>query len=158
MQPVTLAIRKAYVQALSGIVYKTKKIPIYEEFVQESPNNKIARVNIGNTEVGVYIILLNQTANDNSAKCRRNDETSIQVQINTVFLIGSGGSQTAEEVATLVMGKLFVGSDLKTSIVMPSPFHLWKSSLESSRNIPYKTENSYNWVHVLLFENMVSQD
>lgn len=157
MQPVTLAVRESYAAALQGLVYKNVLIPVFEEFVEESVLNKIKPVMIGNIPIKVFIILLNQTANDNSAKCQRSDQSSIQLQIKTIFPKAMGGSKTAEEVAALVMDKLFNTTPHKTTIVMPTPFNLWKSSLMGSMNIPYRTETGFTFVHQMIFMNWVSQ-
>lgn len=157
MQPVTLAVRKAYVNALKGIEYKGKTIQVFEEFVNEAMLKKIEPIRIGNQDVVSYILLLNQTANDNSTKCRRSDQSSLQLQVVTKFQLGAGGSITAEEIGIMVYDKLFIGSDSKTTIVMPDPFYMWKSTLESSRNIPFRDETNNVFIYSMLFMNYVSQ-
>jgi len=154
MKSVTLGVRTAFVQALQGITFEGEAIPVWEEVA----NPGKANLTIGNVDVEAYIIIQNQTANDMSAKCRRTDQTSIQVQINTLFPIGSGGSWIAEQISELVCDKLFTATNLGTSIVMPEPFQMWRSTLESSRNIPYQTDVNFVWVHNMTFIAWVSQN
>lgn len=154
MKSATLGIRTAFFDALQGIVYKGVTIPVWEEVI----NGSISVIGVGNMQAEAYIIIQNQTANDISVKCRRTDECSIQVQINTRWAIGTGGSKSAEEIGELVCDKLFTATNLETSVVLDSPFQMWKSKLESTRNIPYQTEDKFVWVHNMVFTAWVSQN
>lgn len=142
-----LLIRTAYFAALQNLVYKTKTIPVYEE--QVTDGSPMVSVNIGGVLVQCYIILQNQTANDISAKCGRSDEASIQVQINTLFPRGKGGSKTAEEISELVYSRL-LESDLNVN-------GLWSTQMPYTRNIPYNTETNSVWCLVCLFTNRITQ-
>jgi len=157
MKSVTLAIRTAYVEKTTGITFLTKVIPVFEEYVQETATKKKAILTIGTMQIEAYIILLNQTVNDNSPKCQRNDQTSIQAQVTTVFPLGKGGTKTAEQIAELFMDKLFVNSNLETNLVLPPPFHIWKSVMEGVKNINYTTDTNSVWITQLILNHYVSQ-
>lgn len=155
MQTPSLALRTSLYASLQGIVYNTKTIPVYEEKVSTTP--PVAVVTIGGVQVQCYIILLNQTENDDSPKCHKNDACSIQIQINTVFPFTKGGSKTAEGIENLVYAKLFPTSSLMTGLVLPSPFTLWKSVKQGSRSIQYDTETNSVWTRQITFSLWIAQ-
>ena len=154
MQSTTLAFRTAIVNALNNIVFDTKRIGVFEEYVQETSTNKKAL--LANCEA--YIILLNQTSNDNSARCVRNDEVSIQIQITTVFPAGKGGSKTSEQISELVINQLFTSDGLFKKIAMPSPFGLWKMELPvSGRQLNFNENESRIWITQLVVLGYLNQ-
>lgn len=158
MKVVSLPLRTAFFNKLnSGITYLGKSIFTFEDYLQETSTRKKAILQVGTMTVEAYIILLNQTENDNSNKCRKNDQASIQVQINTIFPSGKGGSQQAEEIGNLVYEKLFPVNNLKADIILPTPFHCWKSVKQGARNLNYDTETSRAWIHQITFNNWISQ-
>ena len=157
MQTPSLALRTSLYSALQGIIYKTKTIPIYEEKVNPGLLSSIVNVTVGGIDVQCYIILLNQTENDDSPKCHKNDACSIQIQINTIWPKTKGGSKSAEEIENLVYAKLFPTSNLMTGLTLPSPFKVWKSVKQGSMAIQYDTETSSVWVRQITFSLWISQ-
>lgn len=153
MQITTLPYRTAIVTALNNVVYQTKRIPVYEEYLQPTESNKIAMLS-GSVEA--YIILLNQTSNNNSPKCHRNNEDSIQIQITTVFPAGKGGSKIAEEISNVVLGILFPLEHYKSNISIEN-MDVWKSELIGSRNINYNLNASRVWITQLTLVSNISQ-
>lgn len=152
----SLPYRTAIFQALSGnISYQNKNVGVFEDYVAETSNNKKA-ILTGNVEA--YIILLNQTSNESqSNKCNRNNNDSIQIQINTVWPAGKGGSKIAEEIANVVLGVLFTTSIKNTDLVLPNGLDMWKSELMNTRNINYDGSSSRTWVVQLVLESWISQ-
>jgi len=158
MKLVTTPIRSALATLLSGIPFMGKTINAFEEYLQESTTKKKAVFLVGNQSVTAYIILLNQTVNDNSSKCMRNDETSIQVQITTIFPADTGGSFIAEQISDLVLAKLFNVDNMQiTAISLPDPFEIWRARFISSRNINYNTDTNRVWITQLTLSFSVNQ-
>lgn len=157
MQEVSLSLRIAYFNKLQGITYLGKPIPVYEEFVQETVGNMKAKLTIGNMTVEAYIILLNQTENDNSPKCHRNDECSIQIQVTTVWPSDKGGSMHAEKIMNLVYDKLFPTSSIDADLTIESPFKIWKKVKIGGRPINYDTDTNRVWIKTITMNNWVSQ-
>lgn len=155
----SLPYRIAVLNALMGNVsYQGKKVGIYEDYVAETANNKKAMLTVGTGQVEAYIILLNQTSNESlSNKCSRNNNDTIQIQINTVWPAGKGGSRIAEEIANVVLGVLFPTSIKNTDLVLYGGLDMWKSELMSTRNINYDGSSSRTWVVQLVLESMISQ-
>lgn len=153
MQITTLPYRTAIVEALNNVVYQGKRIGVFEEYVQESTANKKAIL----TNCEAYIILLNQTSNNNSPKCHRNNEDSIQIQITTVYPAGKGGTKVAEEIANVVLGILFPYEHYKSNISIPN-MSVWKSELIGNRNINFNENESRTWIHQLILVSNISQD
>jgi len=158
MKLVTTPIRSALATLLSGIPFMGKTINSFEEYLQESTTKKKAVLTVGSQQVTAYIILLNQTVNDNSSKCLRNDEASIQVQVTTVFPADAGGSLVAEQIADLVLARLFDVDNMQiTGINLPEQFEIWRARFISSRNINYNTDTNRVWITQLTLSFSVNQ-
>lgn len=155
MKNVNLAFRKALITALSPITYKTKAIPIHEEYLEYTTTKPATFVTVGNQQVECYIILRNQTANDNSAKCVRNDEVSIQVQIYTVFGNNKGGSLTAEEISEVVMNK--VSNDGLIGDISIANMGLWRLWVDSYTNLQYNENTNRIWTTIVTLNGTVTQ-
>jgi len=151
MKNVNLAVRKAVIQALVSIPYKMVNIPVYEEYAQPTASRPIATFNVGNMPVQAYVIVQNQTANENTnVKCNRKDEASVQLNINTVFPDNKGGSLTAEEISEVIML-------LMPNLTLPTPFYVQKFETVTVRNLNYDTQTNRIWTTVLVLNFTVSQ-
>lgn len=161
MKNANLALRTSLFTQLtsgSGIVYANKKVGVFEEYYAPATGNTKALFNVGTSPVEAYIILLNQTNNNDPLnKCGRNDELSIQIQINTVWPASKGGSKVAEEISNLILAKLFPDSDLNATVVFPNGFVCWKANVESTRNINFDANESRSWIVQMLLILKVSQ-
>lgn len=157
MRSTTLPVRKGFYLAIQpGLMYQNKAIPVYEEYMPASA--KPAQITFNNQTVGVYVILLNQTSNhDPILKCFRNDQSSIQVQVTTVYPSGTGGSELAELIGDTIKVGLFQSGNNNSSVQLDPPFNMWKCNYESARNIPYDTDTNRVWVHQMTFLCYVSQ-
>lgn len=158
MKNVNLAIRKALVAALSAVPYKGVNIPVFEEYVQETPNKKIAVIQSGTMPVQCYAIIQNQVSNENTnSKCNRRDEATLQININTVFPDNKGGSLTAEEISEVILSILYTNDNFKTSLVLPEPFYVQTSEVITVRNLQYENDTNRIWTTVLVLNFTVSQ-
>lgn len=157
MKNPNLALRKAYVAALIAVPYAGKNIPVYEDFLQPTASRPIAKLAIGEATVEAYIILLNQTSNDNSPKCVRNDEASIQVQITTVWPLFKGGKKTSEEISDVILSILFTEDGLFNKMPIEAPFDIWKGSVSGIRPLSYTTDTNTVWITQLILTNSISQ-
>lgn len=156
MKITTLPLRTALLQALDGkILYKSTNIRVWEEYVMPTSEKQIANVN----GCEAYVILMNQTSNEaRSNKCNRNNNDSIQIQVNTVWPAGKGGSKTAEEIANVILELLFPTNIKNTDLELSTGLSMWKSELLSSRNINYDGDSSRTWVTQLVLEAWISQE
>lgn len=155
MKSATLAVRTAFIQRLQdNVIYAGVTLPVREELLDSKTP---VTVTYGAAKPQAYILVHNQTANDISAKCMRSDECSIQVQINTLFPKGHGGSKLAEQISELVFDQLFPVNDLDAGLVSVDGTHIYKSTLESNRNISYDTDTHTVWIVNLVFSCWISQ-
>ena len=158
MKNVNLALRTAIGLALNdNIVYSGQNIATFEEYLQETDTRKIAKFIEGNRPAEAYIVLLNQTSNDDSAKCMRNDIASIQIQITTVFPANKGGSSTAEKISELVMARLFTEDGLNSTLDLGDDMTAWRGRMEGCINIPYDTNTNRIWITQMIVEYAVTQ-
>jgi len=158
MRTVTLPFRKAVYQALVGLEYDGVVINTFESNVLETPTKQISVITVGNMEVKVWIILKNQTSNDNSSKQERNDQTSLQVQVKTEWPKDKGNSEIAELIMDSVTQRLFNWNGLFKGIEMEYPFRLWKLDYIGDRNLDYPEDDSYVWMKNLDILGHVNQD
>lgn len=157
MRNTTFPIRKAFVATIKqGLVYQNQTIPVYAEFLPADV--KPAEITYNNKIVELYVIVLNQTSNyDPIMKCVRNDQSSIQVQINAIFPSGSGNSELPEIIGDIIKASLFQSGNNTSSVVLEPPFKLWKCTYESARNIQYDTDSNRVWTHQMTFLCHVTQ-
>jgi len=157
MKIVNKDIRAMYMMAIPFVTYMGQNIYLFEEFLQETSTRNIANITIGNMNMQAYILLLNQTLNDNSPKCMRSDECSIQIQIVTIFKRESGGSRFAEEIGELILNKIFPIDVVEPTLSLPEPLKLIRTQFETSVNIPLNTETDTRWITQLLLTHTVNQ-
>ena len=157
MKNTTLALRTSLVTALDGnIIYQTKSIRVWEEYLMETTTKKKAILDGG---VEAYIIILNQTSQEaRSNKCNRNNDDSIQIQVNTVYPAGKGGSKVAEEISQVILDLLFPTSLKIASLTLPNGLDLLKAELISQRNLNYDLTASRVWVTQLMLECWINQE
>lgn len=152
----TLPLRIALITALDGsITYQGQSIRVFEEYLMETTTKKKAILTGG---VEAYVIILNQTSQEaRSNKCNRNNNDSVQIQINTVYPAGKGGSKVAEEISQVILNLLFPSSIKIATLTMPNGLALLKAELLSQRNINYDGSASRTWVTQLVLETWISQ-
>lgn len=152
MKSPILALTRELLETQYWPVYKGVTIPISRDYAPKT----IPTVTDGSSKVQVYIVLLNATANDDSPKCHRNDQVSIQVQVNTIWPQNTGRMSMADEIAEAFLAKVFPTNDLNSELVVPG-FHLWKSTVESIRPISYDNESSRQFVNQIILSCKMSQ-
>lgn len=157
MIDVNLPLRVGYIQATNNIMYRGVKIPFYEEYAQPTSLKPIALVTDSGIQVECYVIVLNQTQNDASPKCMRNDECSIQLQVTTRWPKLKGGSKMSSEISNLILAQLFTPDGLFSTIELSGGLKAWKGRLMSARPISYTDENYAVWITQLIITNSVSQ-
>lgn len=153
MQVALYPFRKALVEATDNLLYMGQVVPVCDEYL----NEPAAILPIGNNKpVRAWIRLTNQTANDDSNKCRRNDRVTIQAQVRITYNANSGGYEYTEELANLFLARLFPSQN---DFVLPidNPFHVWDLRLESIRNIDFQDNTDRIWMTHLLLSAQVEQ-
>jgi hypothetical protein len=153
MELVLLPFRLAVIEATDSISYLNQLIPVCDEYL----NRPAAILPVGNNKpVKAWIRLTNQTGNNNSNKCRRNDRVTIQVQCRVAFNANSGGYVHSEAIANEFLSILF---PVQNDFVLPidDPFHVWDLQLESSNNINFQDDTDRIWMTYLLISAQVEQ-
>jgi len=148
MKNVLSSVRKGYMNVFSQLTYAGILIPVYEEMVPDmAPPVFIA---FNNKQIQCYVVLINQTSTNVSPKCRRTDESSIQIQIVTVHQSGAGGSRLAELIADEVLIRV-------PAVASEFPLRIWKTEIVGQRNLNYETDNNRIWTTILTVNNWISQ-
>jgi len=145
MKITTLPFRTAVVNNLNlgtGVVYLTKKIPVFEEIVTVDTTRPVPTIG----KYTAYILLINQTANnDPMNKCTHNEQVTIQIQCVTKWPSGTGSSGEAERIAQLVLDRLFPASDIKPNLTLSNDLDLWKGEVMSILNLNYADDANHVW-------------
>jgi len=120
---------------LDVISYLGVEIPLDDENLTQPK----ALLPIGNsTGVEAWVLLTNQTLQDDSSKCCVNQNTQLQLHIYTEFSAGAGsnsGSYThADNIAGIILGILFPNCSNKIAIEMPEA-QIWLGFLEGSSHL-----------------------
>lgn len=152
---VNLAFRSALAQAMPMVQFGLLEVPIFEEYVQYTSTRPKCIATIGNMQVELYILLQNQTANDDSAKCMRNDEVSIQAMITAVFPANKGGSSTTEQISEVLMS--MISEDGLFGDITVQGGDLWRLWVDGYRNIQYDTTTNRVWNTVVIINGSISQ-
>lgn len=147
-------IRTAFVSALRDqIIYMGQNIPIDEEYLNVDP----AFLTIGNSSgVEAYILIKNQTVNDDSAKCGINQNSSIQLDCVTTFNGNSGNSFHASQIKDLVFAKLFPYGGKRLQLIMPD-LVMWRGWYISGRPTVEHDGNTRTFRSLAIFSMSVGQ-
>jgi hypothetical protein len=153
MRSTSKPFRTSVYDAIKNVTYLGELIPVASEYANSTP----AILNIGNNkQAKAWIQLTNQTSDDNSPKCHRNDLNSIQIQVRVAYNANSGSYEHAENIADLILEILFpIGNEFEMPI--ESPFHVWNMSKESERNINYQDSTDRIWMKNILITAQIEQ-
>lgn len=154
MQNINIPIRDAVISAITPITYQGKNIYSFADYALFSASKPIAKYD----KFNAYIIILNQSSNLNDInKCNRNDQCSLQIQVTTKFPSGTGGSTQAEQIAELVLNKLYPNNTKHMAITLQPPLSLWKSQVELVKNLNYDDEVGRTFITQLVISCQISQ-
>lgn len=125
-------LRRAYLQKLANLTYEGVAIPIDDETLTKSP----ADLNIGNAaSVQAWVLIQNQTVQDNSAKCSINQASQLQLAFITQFPNGGGSNSGnfahADFITDVALGILFPYATNEADLHLPNA-QLWKASFVTS--------------------------
>lgn len=146
-------LRKAYIDKLAGLTYLAQSVPVDHEYLTSEP----AVLPVGNsTLIEAYVIINNQTVNDNSYKCGINQSSSLQLAVTTVFNANSGNSLHSELIANEIFALLFTENE-KRIYFDTEGLGVWRAWLESSRVIVEETKDKRIFRNILIFNHSVTQ-
>lgn len=153
MKDIKPILRKGYLDALSSLTYLGVSIPVDHEFLTKQE----AILPIGNsTKVKAYVIIQNQTVTDDSPKCLVNQNTSLQLDVVTIFNANAGTAYHSEQISNAILDILFPGSSLDMELSLQYG-NLWRGWLESTRTIVQETNTSRIFRNILIFNHTINQ-
>lgn len=154
MLEVKQLLRKAYLDKLTGLSYQNIPIPIGEEFFTGTP----ALLTTGQAaSIKMYVVIQNQTINDDSPKCNANQTATLQLDINTIFPSNSGNSAHADLIGQAIFDLLFTTNSKFIDFTIPG-VAVWRAWLESSRTIVQDDNTNRTFRNILLFSHSISQN
>lgn len=146
-------LRKAYIDRLATLTYLATSIPVDQDYLNGHP----ALLQIGNsTPIQAYVIIQNQTVTDRSPFCGVVQDTTLQLDVVTVFNANAGNSYHAEMITQKIFDLLFT-SDTKRIIFTLTDLNMWRGWLDSSRQLTQETSDSKIFRNVLIFQHSISQ-
>lgn len=153
MRGVSLPFRKALVLALSNINYLGLRIPVWAEYLGQNP----ATLPVGNNkQAKAWVQITNQTSDNNSPKCHRNDLASIQIQVRVSYNANSGSYEHVDKISDIIIGILFPDQN-EFNLQIESPFHVWNMNNESERNIDFQDDTDRVWMKNILITAQIEQ-
>lgn len=125
-------LRRAYLQKLANLTYLGVGIPVDDENLTKPAAN----LNIGNAMgVQAWVLIQNQTVQDNSAKCSINQASQLQLAVTTWFPNGGGSNSGnyahADFISDAILQILFPYPTNQAGLEL-SNAQLWKASFFSS--------------------------
>lgn len=152
MKSVSFPFRKAVIDKIGVITYRGVNIPVFDT----NMNGERANINVGNNiPVTAWIRLLNQTADDDSPKCQRQDMATIQIQVQVSFNANSGNYEHSEMIMDLVLEELFDGNS--GDITMSTPFYLSCLNKISERNLDFQSDSNRIYMKSVTIQGRISQ-
>lgn len=146
-------LRKAYIDRLATLTYLGQSIPVDQDYLNGAP----AYLPVGNsTQIEAFVIIQNQTVTDRSPFCGVVQDTSLQLDVVTVFNANAGNSYHAEMIAQEIFDLLFT-TDTKRIIFTLTDLNMWRGWLDSSRQLVQETSDSKVFRNVLIFQHSISQ-
>lgn len=153
MKEIKHILRKAYLDRLASLTYLSTSIPVDQDYL----NGPAAILPVGNSsKIEAYVIIQNQTVNDRSPKCGIDQDTTLQLDVITVFNANSGNSYHAEMITQAAFNLLFTPDSKRITFTI-ADMYLWRGWLESSRQIVQETSESKIFRNVLIFQHSISQ-
>lgn len=151
MKTASLLLRESYIALFDNFQYNGINIPFFDEYV--TPNAVLPQVPISTfLAPKCYVLITNQTTNDASLKCSRNENLSIQLDVTTIYDANSGGFKLSEQIANEILGTLFIGQQIQLN---NEELNIWRGWLESSPNISEETQSNRIFRKVLVLNHSV---
>lgn len=134
------------------ITYNGVNISVWTEF----SNGPTADIHVGNSApVKAWIRLLNQTADDDSPKCQRQDMATIQIQVQVSFNANSGSYEHSERIMDIILEKLFSGNSGVVEI--EDGFHISELDKISERLINFQDNSNRIYMSSVTIRCRISQ-
>jgi hypothetical protein len=151
MKTASLLLRESYISLFQNYEYNGVSIPFFDEYV--SPSIALPQIQISTyLAPKCYVLITNQTTNDASLKCYRNENLSLQLDVTTIYDANSGGFKLAELIANDILEKLFIGQQIQLT---NNELNIWRGWLESSPNISEETQTSRIFRKILVLNHSI---
>lgn len=155
MKEVKHLLRKAYYDVLKDIKFDGKPLQVVQNYLPTKDIINTFKVD-SSPQGQAYIVMSNQTVNDDSPKCLINQNASIQLDIVTVMPSTGGSTLLAEKITDKVFELLFPNGGNEMNISIPD-MHVWRSWLVSSRTIEEVTPSNLIYRNILIFNHSINQ-
>lgn len=151
-------LREAYITKLASLSYLGVNIPVDDENLTQPK----AELPVGNsTGVQAWVLLTDQTLQDNSSKCCVNQNTQLTIDVYTEFMAATGsnsGNYThSDKIAGQILAILFPNCSNIVDISMPEA-QIWLGYLETSLHIMEEYSSSRLYRTVLILNHSVKQN
>lgn len=135
-------VRVGYLVALQNLLYKDVLVPVFDEIRTSTDTSKN------------YIIISGQTFSEESLKCGFATSNAISLNIVTTFSLGTGSKKTSEEIANLVLERVYP-ENVETGITINN-FHIWKTRLTMNRTLIDETADQRIITKILTFQHNIN--
>jgi len=153
MREIKHLLRKNYIDRLSGLTYRGVAIPVDDEYLTKTA----AQLNIGNsTGVQAYVLIQNQTTNDDSPKCGIIQNSTLQIHIYTEFNPNSGNYAHADLIGDAILQILMPGSSKQIAFDI-NGYQVVRAWEENSMQLSEETPNKRIFRNILVLNHTIAQ-
>lgn len=157
MVDVFLPVRQALIERLSTLEYLSIPIPVDDENLTHPK----AILPVGTPPVAAWVLIQNQTMQDNSGQCCINQDTQLQIDILTEFPAGTGqnaGSYThADNIANAILELLFEGCSNQSTLELEDGLNMWRQWRSGGTHLMSEFTNSRIYRNILIMSFSVQQ-
>lgn len=156
MIDIFLPLRQAYIERLATLEYLNVAIPVDDENLTKPK----AILTVGQPPVNAWVLIQNQTMQDNSGQCCINQDTQLQLDIVTEFITGTGGNSGnfthADMIAQAIKDLLFDGCSNQTTLTIDD-LNLWRSWQSGGTHLMVEFSASRLYRSIMFMSHSIQQ-
>lgn len=149
-------LRKAYYDKLSTLSFNNMAVQVFQNYLPSNFKGQTFSID-GVPHGQAYVIIQNQTVDDDSTKCVVNQNSSLQLDVVTKY-VATGGSTLLSELITNEIFELLYPNGGQQMDLSLSEANLWRAWLVGSRTIEETTQDSKIFRNILIFNHTIQQN
>lgn len=149
-------LRKAYGNKLSTLSFNGMAVQVFQNYLPSNFKNNTYAID-GQPNGSAYVIIQNQTVDDDSTKCGVNQNSSIQLDVVTKYPATGGSTLLSELITNQIFALLYPNGGQKMDLSITG-VNLWRSWLVGSRTIEETTNDSKIFRNILIFNHSIQQN
>lgn len=158
MIDVFLPVRQAVIEQLATLEYLGVSIPVDDENLTK-PKGILS---VGTPPVNAWVLIQNQTMQDNSGQCCINQDVQLQIDVVTEFITGTGSNSGnfthADNIADEILALLFDGCSNQSTLELDPGLNMWRQWRSGGTHLMVEFSNSRLYRNIILMSFSVQQN